>query len=356
MQSTVSLLLVPLLAIIFVSGDASMRLRSKFLATPQTTSPPPSSTWATYTFKGEEFSVELPEMPALDHSHRDVVGEMWGETARNYGAYGDGIVYLIRAYDKPRNGEDLDHFARYFMSPYIHSERTFQLQPTREIRIGKFQGKQYAIVGDTRPPSMPDSMPDSSIQVFLTEKHAYVLRAFGGDDKHPGVRRFFNSFVLSNKPAGRQIVDESKLSPPAVEYSRPVPAPKTESGATGKEPKNKEPGGGSIAAAAATRNDSNVAVQIFRGKEVTRKAGIVSKPEPAYTEKARKNNVTGTVRLRLVAAASGKITNIVAITRLPNGLTEKAVLAASHIKFIPAMKDGRLVSQYITIEYNFNIY
>src|ERR671939_458012 len=35
---------------------------------------------------------------------------------------------------------------------------------------------------------------------------------------------------------------------------------------------------------------------------------------------------------------------------------EAAVAAARSIKFIPAQKDGRAVSQYVTIEYNFNIY
>jgi hypothetical protein len=57
-----------------------------------------------------------------------------------------------------------------------------------------------------------------------------------------------------------------------------------------------------------------------------------------------------------VLAASGKVINIVPLSRLADGLTEKAMLAASHIKFIPAIKEGRYVSQYVTIEYNFNIY
>jgi outer membrane biosynthesis protein TonB len=37
-------------------------------------------------------------------------------------------------------------------------------------------------------------------------------------------------------------------------------------------------------------------------------------------------------------------------------LTEKAIAAARRIQFSPAMKDGRAVSQYIRVEYNFNIY
>jgi TonB family protein len=94
----------------------------------------------------------------------------------------------------------------------------------------------------------------------------------------------------------------------------------------------------------------------FRVNEVTRKAQITAKPEPLYTEAARKNQVTGTVRLRLVLSASGQVTGITPLTKLPDGLTEKAIEAARKIGFTPAEKNGRKVSQYVTIEYNFNIY
>jgi len=95
---------------------------------------------------------------------------------------------------------------------------------------------------------------------------------------------------------------------------------------------------------------------ILSGKEVTTKAAIRSRPEPLYTERARESQTTGTVVLRMVLAADGTVKYIVAIRRLPDGLTESAISAARKIKFIPAMKDGRPVSQYVTIQYNFNIY
>jgi TonB family protein len=94
----------------------------------------------------------------------------------------------------------------------------------------------------------------------------------------------------------------------------------------------------------------------FAPREVTRKAVITSKPEPSFTEEARKNNVTGLVKLRLVLSSGGSVTNISVIKGLPDGLTEKAIAAARQIRFQPAQKDGRAVSQWITIEYNFNIY
>ncbi|HEV7891820.1 MAG TPA: energy transducer TonB [Pyrinomonadaceae bacterium] len=94
----------------------------------------------------------------------------------------------------------------------------------------------------------------------------------------------------------------------------------------------------------------------FKPNEVTARAVIISKPEPGFTEEARTQNVTGTVRLRAVLSASGEVTGISIVKGLPAGLTEKAISAARQIKFRPATKDGHTVSQYVTLEYNFNIY
>lgn len=96
--------------------------------------------------------------------------------------------------------------------------------------------------------------------------------------------------------------------------------------------------------------------RVFSGKDVTSKARILSKPEPQYTEEARKNQVTGTVVLKAVFSSSGQVTQIRAINGLPNGLTERAIAAARSIKFVPATKDGHPVSMWFQLEYNFNLY
>ena len=95
---------------------------------------------------------------------------------------------------------------------------------------------------------------------------------------------------------------------------------------------------------------------IYTGKEVSVKARVLSKPEPQYTEEARQKQVTGTIVLRAIFAANGQVVGIRAVSGLPNGLTQQAINAARRIKFIPAVKDGRPVSMYIQLEYNFNLY
>jgi TonB family protein len=96
--------------------------------------------------------------------------------------------------------------------------------------------------------------------------------------------------------------------------------------------------------------------KIFSGKEVTSKARVLEKPEPTYTEAARKNQITGTVVLRAVFSSGGQVTNIHAVSGLPDGLTERAIAAAKNIRFVPATKDGHPVSMWMELQYNFNLY
>ena len=114
--------------------------------------------------------------------------------------------------------------------------------------------------------------------------------------------------------------------------------------------------GGGGAGGGTGNNALDYANRIFKPSEVSSKARILSRPEPQYTEDARKNQVSGTVVLRAVFSSSGQVTNIRTVSGLPHGLTERAMAAARQIRFSPATKDGRPVSQYIQIEYNFNLY
>jgi len=96
--------------------------------------------------------------------------------------------------------------------------------------------------------------------------------------------------------------------------------------------------------------------QTFAGSQVEQRARVLFKPEPTYTEEARKNQITGTVMLRVVFSSNGDVVQIRAVHTLPFGLTERAIAAARQIKFVPAIKGGRPVSVFMQLEYNFNLY
>ena len=95
---------------------------------------------------------------------------------------------------------------------------------------------------------------------------------------------------------------------------------------------------------------------VYTAREVDRQAVLLSKPEPGFTEAARQNSTSGVVTLRMALSSTGQVTNVSVIRGLPDGLTDRAIEAAMGIKFTPALKDGRPVSQWVTVEYNFNVY
>jgi TonB family protein len=102
--------------------------------------------------------------------------------------------------------------------------------------------------------------------------------------------------------------------------------------------------------------ESNPGPLILTGKEVTQKARVLSKPEPVYSESARKAGITGTVVLRAIFTAEGEVKHILITRALGYGLTTQSVKAARKIRFTPAIKDGLPVSMHIQLEYNFNLF
>lgn len=75
-----------------------------------------------------------------------------------------------------------------------------------------------------------------------------------------------------------------------------------------------------------------------------------------YTDEARSNNITGTVRFRILVAADGTIKKWKLISGLPFGLTEEAVKALSKIKVNPGMHEGKPVEYWLAVQYSFSIY
>ena len=117
------------------------------------------------------------------------------------------------------------------------------------------------------------------------------------------------------------------------------------------------PGGGGIGGSPGNNpNDDDDAKRVFKSPEVSTRPRVIWKPEPQYTEQARRDQITGTVVLRVVFSGSGAVTNINAVQKLGGGLTERAVAAARQIRFVPATRNGRPVSMYMQLEYNFNLY
>jgi TonB family protein len=239
-------------------------------------------------------------------------------TARLFSAYVDGVAYVILAFDNPGRRDPLSRFIDEIGS-YNTSAKAERFQ--QDLSGAGFTGKEYAF----------GSAPNYGgvVRFYLAADRVYMLEAIGFEDvgSKPSVKQFLDSFSVGSADGAKKVSYENPSVVEAAPTVRVDPAttslPKTE---------------------------------IFSGKDVTTKARVLVKPEPMYTEEAKQARVTGTVVLRGVFTATGHVTSLRAVSGLPNGLTERAVEAARNIRFVPASKDGRSVSMYIQLEYNFNLY
>ena len=268
----------------------------------QTPSQSQPLTWRQYTIAGEDFSVALPLLPAR-HTSYEYLDEI-NKSRRIYGlgAYADGVVYVIYVYENP---------TRQSLGSFIETQGGTK-SPSTELKVSGFTGMEFSSV-------------DSKSQFFATKDRLYRFFAVGAPIEDARMTTFFSSIVLLHKKKGSvEVVDG---------YGEPFQL---------LEP--------------AQPSELDVSTKIHTGKEVDRKARLAMKPEPRYTEPARQNEITGTVVLKVVFASNGSVTNIRTVSGLPYGLTEQAIDAARKIKFLPAVKDGKFVSMWMQLEYNFNLY
>lgn len=174
-------------------------------------------------------------------------------------------------------------------------------------RIYIYENKEYSLQVDDKP---------QIEQFFATNEYLYRFAAQGATSDHPGVKQFFGSVMLGPKHEGVALSDGPGL------------------------PLETKPAGETV----------------YSGRDVDKKAKLQSYPPPEQPDTGKSKPITGTVILKVVFTADGRVTNIQVVKGLPNGITDRAIEAAKKIKFIPATKDGKFVSMWMQLEYNFNLY
>jgi len=288
-----------LLACVVLAATAAM-------AQPQTASPAAQrqaerSAWKRYTVDGERFSVTLPTVPAMTTLKTLIWDIRRTQRQRNIGAYADGAVYTVYVYENVRNQSLAD-----FMRERNRHGRWDGSSETG-VTVGEIKGEQLTSRG--KP-------VNETAQFFAMEGRLYEFSVVGNDVEDEGTKQFFSSIVFGKKVEGIKISDGEGV---------PFSTPSCDAIAGG-------------------------------GREVDRKVRVVMKPEPRYTESARQKQVVGTVILKVVLSCNGSVGNIRVVEMLPHGLTEQAVAASRMIKFVPAVKNGKYVSMWLQLEYNFNLY
>ena len=82
---------------------------------------------------------------------------------------------------------------------------------------------------------------------------------------------------------------------------------------------------------------------------------IIAKPNPQYTDEARKLGLEGEVLVQVVFPASGPVQVIKVVKGLGHGLDEAAIRAAEQIRFKPALQEGRPVDFPATVHIVFQL-
>jgi TonB family protein len=305
-------------------------------------------TWVNVAPDGEDFTVLMPLVPHTKPFEEvgDVQGFLY--TVKD----GVGVTYTIWSVKaippkdaiEPDAYDELDNLVEYFWETLMKRERS-KLPKEQAARARLLYRrdltKQETVHG--REYSMLLGKREGTVNFYLIKPdRIYVLVATSGDQSPDRMKRFMDSFSVKNPPPPED-KKATEATAPAKQSEESVP------GRGGASPDNEKKNGETTSGEV----DYN---RVFKGSEVTQKPRILSKPEPLYTEQARQYEVTGTVVLRIVFASSGEVTNILTVKTLPHGLTKKSIEAARQIKFDPATKDGRQVSIYLQLEYNFNIY
>lgn len=263
--------------------------------------------WKTYRVSGEEFSVSLPALPAMTTQTVLVSKLDKHRKQRTIGAYADGVVFAIFTFENPHRRQSIEDL---IYEGYGNPRDKIQ----RNLTVGDFSGREY-VFGDADRKGVA--------QFFITDRHIYLFEVVGSRIGNPDVLipKFLSSIRFAKNPAGIEV--------------------------------DNGPGEQAEADPAASNHGDDA--RPLNAKEVTRKAGVVTRPEPAYTYEARTNRYSGTVVLQCVFSSAGVVTDIRASYPQPFGLTERAIAAARQIRFIPAIKDGHFVSMHIQLEYNFNM-
>jgi protein TonB len=94
---------------------------------------------------------------------------------------------------------------------------------------------------------------------------------------------------------------------------------------------------------------------VFSVGSVTVRPQILGRPTPGYTDEARRNQIEGSVKVSVLLKADGAVSDIRVARGLGYGLDEKAIEAASQLRFVPAQKDGRAVSVRLFLEFKFSL-
>ncbi len=262
--------------------------------------------WERYKVSDKDISILLPKLPVVT-GNSDVCRE---QESKEIAVYADQTVYGLTITSKrkekypdyctQKKGFDKTNFAdRLVELKSSLTESTETSFKQNNLTVSKISGKinTYWLIND------------------FDNKRWFEMWIAGGSEEKAEVKNFIKSIVINNNAEGIEISN------------------------------------------GADRTFGDETVKTAEVKDGDTKAIIIPvKPQPKYTDAARKANTQGTITLKVTFLANGGIGNITIVDGLPYGLTEQAIYAAARLVFIPPKQNGISYAVSKTITYSFTIY
>lgn len=293
---------VPLLMLLSLHISTNPTIAAKLVPFSHAKNHQARSTWQEVAPNNEEFSILVPQMPNVSSGSKLFSFGSGKEVTANfrvYSLFSGNTLFVIQSYEVSKPSD---------LVKDVFWSRRKSLSFERTIELNGYKGKLFT--------QRVDGIFHRG-KYFLTRSHLYIVEAARRGNYDPSVDEYLNSFKLQN-------LNQVPLRQPSATDNKAEPTPL----------------------------QSNV----FSTQEVTQKAVILSKQFPSFTQEARGGGITGNVKLQATLLSSGKVGDIEVLSGLPYGITEQAIENTKLLIFIPAEKDGKLVSQRITVEYSFSIY
>ncbi len=268
--------------------------------------------WQGISGKNDEFYFQIPE---------------------DFQAFADGNYFTMTKDGKKVQVDSRRILARYINGVVLMVE--FYEGDAKDILTAQTERQKGEIIKDEtvnnfQIKSYVEKTPEFiwETQYFTLKNRLYVLQAVSRSENNPLVRNFFESVRLANQ---KQFAAPNSNADVKANSSTVLPE---------------------ITENLPERLDDS---QPFQGQP-DRKVIYLYKPRAKFSPAARRSQSSGTVKLKVLFSSSGKVTKTEVLSSPGSDLTELATKAAEKIQFLPAENDGKLVSTYQTVEYNFSIY
>lgn len=160
---------------------------------------------------------------------------------------------------------------------------------------------------------------------YVSEKGVYLLKAFAKSEDDRIMKSFFESVRLINQ--------NGAVAPNAPTNAKTTSLIK-------------------LIEQEAVRLEDSAAID---SKEADRPVIILYSQPPRFSFEARRGISNARVKLKVLYSSSGKVSNVEVLEITSKLLEKEAVESAKKAVFIPAEKDGKLVSAYQTMEFSFGI-